>query len=85
MTHLDLVISVDTAGAHLSAALGVPTWILLTHSACWRWMYDREDSPWYPAARLYRQKAPGAWNEVVDRVACDLVALSARRTGGQTG
>ena len=68
MAGLDLIISVDTAGAHLAAALGKPTWILLASTCCWRWMYDRVDSPWYPTARLFRQKAPGAWDEVADRL-----------------
>lgn len=65
---LDLVITVDTAVAHLSAALGRPTWILLPYVADWRWFMDRDDSPWYRTARLFRQPADGAWAEVVEQV-----------------
>ncbi len=69
---LDLVISVDTSVAHLSAALGKATWILLPFSPDWRWLLDRTDSPWYRAARLYRQTRIGDWSEVLARVAEDL-------------
>lgn len=69
---LDLVISVDTATAHLAGALGKPVWILNRYDTCWRWMLDREDSPWYPTARLYRQPRPGDWQDVLDRVRADL-------------
>jgi len=70
--NLDLVVSVDTAAAHLAAALGKPVWILSRFNGCWRWLLDRTDSPWYPTVRLYRQKAPHAWDEVLARVASDL-------------
>jgi tetratricopeptide (TPR) repeat protein len=69
---LDIVISVDTSLAHLSGALGRRTWVLLPFTADWRWLRDREDSPWYPSMKLYRQKAFGDWNEVFARVAADL-------------
>jgi ADP-heptose:LPS heptosyltransferase len=69
---MDLVISVDTAVAHLSAALGRNTWILLPFVPDWRWLLDREDSPWYPSVRLYRQESPGDWNTVLRRVGADL-------------
>jgi len=65
---LDLVISVDTSVAHLAAALGKPTWILLPFSPDWRWLTGRDDSPWYPSARLFRQTTPGDWADVVRRV-----------------
>jgi tetratricopeptide (TPR) repeat protein len=69
---LDLIISVDTSTAHLAGALGKPVWILNRYDTCWRWMLERTDSPWYPTAKLYRQKIPGDWDEVVQRVARDL-------------
>jgi tetratricopeptide (TPR) repeat protein len=75
---LDLVISIDTSTAHLAGALGKPVWILLSAPACWRWMYDREDSPWYPTARLFRQKSSGGWAETIQRVERALITL----TGG---
>ena len=68
MCNMDIVISVDTAPAHLSGALGKPTWILLSFSGEWRWMVDRTDSPWYPTARLFRQKSTGSWAEVISNV-----------------
>jgi len=71
---LDAVLSVDTSVAHLSAALGRTTWILLPFNADWRWLLDRDDSPWYPAARLYRQRTLGVWRDVFERVAMDLIA-----------
>ena len=70
--NLDLVISVDTSVAHLSAALGKETWVLLSHVPDWRWLLDREDSPWYPSMKLYRQTSIGNWNSVLDRVKSDL-------------
>ena len=76
---LDLIITVDTSVAHLSAGLGKPTWILSRHDACWRWLLDRSDSPWYPTVRLYRQPPPqpGAtfskdWPSVVKKIHTDL-------------
>jgi hypothetical protein len=75
---LDLVLSVDTSTAHLAGALGKPVWILLRFDACWRWLRDRSDSPWYPTARLYRQPRRGDWEGVVQRVRRDLEHLAAR-------
>ena len=69
---LDLVITVDTSVAHLAGALGRPVWILLPAVAEWRWLLERTDSPWYPSARLYRQKTAGDWDELLSRVAVDL-------------
>ncbi|HMA51626.1 MAG TPA: tetratricopeptide repeat protein, partial [Magnetospirillaceae bacterium] len=68
IANLDLVISVDTSVAHLAGALGKPVWILSRFDGCWRWLQDRDDSPWYPTARLFRQRSPGDWAEVVARV-----------------
>lgn len=65
---LDLVISVDTAIAHLAGALGVPVWVLLPARADWRWLLGRCDSPWYPTMRLFRQHADGEWDDVVEEV-----------------
>jgi tetratricopeptide (TPR) repeat protein len=72
VSQLDLVITVDTAAAHLAGALAKPVWILSRYDCCWRWLDRREDSPWYPTARLFHQKAPGAWHEVVARVRQEL-------------
>ncbi|MBV8650975.1 MAG: glycosyltransferase family protein, partial [Alphaproteobacteria bacterium] len=68
ISQLDLVITVDTAVAHLAGAMGKPVWILLPFCPDFRWLLDREDSPWYPSARLFRQKVRGDWRSVVDDV-----------------
>jgi ADP-heptose:LPS heptosyltransferase len=72
---LDLVLSVDTALAHLAGALGKPVWILLPFIPDWRWLMDRTDSPWYPTARLFRQQRLGDWDAVIAQVAGELAAL----------
>ena len=72
---MDLIISVDTSCAHLAGALGKPVWILNRFDSCWRWLLEREGSPWYPTAKLYRQKTPGDWDGVIERVAMDLGGL----------
>jgi ADP-heptose:LPS heptosyltransferase len=69
---LDLVISVDTAVAHLAGTLDRPVWILTQFDADWRWLSGRADSPWYPTARLFRQPAPGDWHAVIDAVVAAL-------------
>src|SRR5262249_47599619 len=72
MKHLDLVITSDTSIAHLAGALGVPVWVALSASPDWRWLLNREDSPWYPSMRLFRQKKLGDWPEVFERMAQEL-------------
>jgi hypothetical protein len=72
---LDLVISVDTAVAHLSASLKVPTWLLITAVPDFRWMLERSDTPWYPSMTLYRQPRAGDWVSVVASVQADLLTL----------
>lgn len=72
MKHLDLVVTCDSALAHLAGALGVPVWIALMLSPDWRWLLDRDDSPWYPTARLFRQTRVGNWHEVFERMAAAL-------------
>ena len=72
IVNLDLVISVDTAVAHLAGALGKPVWLLNRFDTCWRWLTGRRDSPWYPTLRLYRQPRPGDWGAVLAEVARDL-------------
>lgn len=68
LANLDLLITVDTSVAHLGGAMCIPTWILLPFVPDWRWLLDREDSPWYPTVRLFRQKTMGNWQEVIGRV-----------------
>jgi len=75
IAELDLVISVDTAVAHLAGAMGKPVWILLPFHPDFRWLRDREDSPWYPTARLFRQRQDGLWDDVIARVAQELTAF----------
>lgn len=76
---MDLVIAVDTLAAHLAGVLDVPCWVLLQHSADWRWMSRRSDSPWYPSLRLWRQERAGDWAGLVARVAEELADWSAAR------
>lgn len=72
VSRLDLVISVCTSVGHLAGALNKPIWFLLPYVACWRWLQERDDSPWYPSARLFRQPKPGDWTSVVEKVASEL-------------
>lgn len=70
--NLDLVISVDTSVVHLAGGLGAKVWVMLPYSAEWRWMLDRQDTPWYPGMRLFRQPQPGDWSSVIERVQQEL-------------
>jgi tetratricopeptide (TPR) repeat protein len=79
ISQLDLVITVDTSVAHLAGALGKPVWLLLSTDSDWRWLTQREDSPWYPTARLFWQTALDNWSEVIGRVASELQAFSGSR------
>ncbi len=76
ISHLDLVITVDTSVAHVAGALGKPTWVLLPFSSDWRWLVGRDDSPWYPAVRLFRQPRPGDWETVLSRMRHEVVRLT---------
>nr|WP_320147917.1 tetratricopeptide repeat protein [uncultured Anaeromusa sp.] len=73
ITNLDLVLAADTAVAHLAGAMGKETWVLIPHIAEWRWQLKREDTPWYPTMRLFRQQQPGDWLEVLGRVKAELL------------
>ncbi len=73
---LDLVITVDTSVAHLAGALGCRTWILLPYTPDWRWLLDRDDSPWYPNVRLFRQSETREYDAVLDRVRAELQRLT---------
>jgi ADP-heptose:LPS heptosyltransferase len=77
VANLDLVISVDTSVAHLAGAMGKPVWILLSNAPDWRWFLEREDSPWYPTARLFRQSTHGNWRDVLGRLERELRKLLA--------
>lgn len=76
---LDLVITVDTSVAHLAGALGLRTWILLPYTPDWRWLLDRDDSPWYPTVRLFRQSKTREYDDVLDQVRAELQLLIAAR------
>ncbi len=79
MANLDLVISVDTAAAHLAGALGLPVWLLLSFAPDFRWLLEREDSPWYPSMRLFRQRRPNDWPHLLARVRTELLNQSLKR------
>ncbi|HET6252062.1 MAG TPA: tetratricopeptide repeat-containing glycosyltransferase family protein [Tepidisphaeraceae bacterium] len=69
ISQLDLVITVDTAIAHIAGAMGKPAWVLIASEQDWRWLLKRDDTPWYPTLRLFRQTTPGQWPDVIERVA----------------
>jgi ADP-heptose:LPS heptosyltransferase len=72
MMNLDLVITSDTALAHLAGALGVKTWVALKYVPDWRWMLDRDDSPWYPSIKLFRQQELDEWTPVFEQILSEL-------------
>jgi hypothetical protein len=78
MTYLDLIVTCDTSVAHLAGALARPVFTALPMIADWRWLLGRDDSPWYPTMRLFRQKKPGDWTDVIERIAAEVRALTAR-------
>ncbi len=82
---LDLVISVDTAIVHLAGALAKPVWLLNRFASDWRWLREREDSPWYPTLRQFRQSRAHDWHSVIERVADELSKLASRRPKGRNG
>jgi tetratricopeptide (TPR) repeat protein len=84
MRGLDLIVTSDTANAHLAGALGVPVWVVLPFAPDWRWQLDREDSPWYPTMRLFRHRPPAGRSEVFQRVAAELrkLVISRQQAGG---
>lgn len=75
MSHLDLVISIDSAIAHLAGALGIPVFVPLIKAADWRWMMDRSDTPWYPSMTLFRQTQVGRWDDVIERIREELIRI----------
>jgi len=77
--NLDLVVSVDTAVLHLAGTMAKPVWALLPFAPDWRWMLGRQDSPWYPTMRLFRQKIPWQWGDVFQRVAEDLKIFAGKQ------
>lgn len=79
MLGLDLILTVDTMTAHLAGTLGKPVWTMLPFAADWRWQLDREDSPWYPGMRLFRQKKAGDWRSVAERVAGEIGSQRSRQ------
>ena len=79
MLSLDLVVTCDTAIAHLAGALAVPVWVALPFAPDWRWLLDRDDSPWYPTMRLFRQPSFGDWPPVFARMAEELRRAASRK------
>ena len=84
IANLDLVITVDTAVAHLAGTMGKPVWILLAHAPDWRWLKERSDSPWYPTATLFRQTSSGNWTSVLDKVTTALQSLAFKTEAAST-
>ena len=76
MQNLDLIISVDSAVAHLAGALGKPVWLLLPFSTDWRWIWEKTDSPWYPTMRIFKQHVPFDWDSVIKKIYKSLKEMS---------
>ena len=76
IANLDLDVTVDTSVAHLAGAMGKPVWVLIPFNPDWRWMLNRDDSPWYPTMRLYRQSRLGTWADCIERMRQDLKVLA---------
>jgi len=76
--NLDLVISVDTSVAHLAGAMGKPVWVLLSYNSNWRWLLNRDDCPWYPTMKLFRQKTEGDWGPVFEQVVNELKKMNSK-------
>lgn len=81
LQHVDLLITIDSAPAHLAGGLGIPAWVLLQNSADWRWFYKRDDSPWYPSLRLFRQPKREDWGSVIQNVAAELKKFADKYRG----
>ncbi len=81
LASVDLLISVDTSMAHLGGGMGLPVWMLSRHDGCWRWLEGRDDTPWYPTMRIFRQPSPGDWPGVVERVRAALIERVAAQEG----
>ena len=69
---LDVLVTIDSSIAHMAGALGVKTYLLLPHTAEWRWFNDNETTPWYKSITIFKQKSPNDWDEVIERVKCKL-------------
>jgi len=80
IANLDLIITVDTAVAHLAGALGKPVWVLLPFDHTWRWLAGRSDSPWYPTAKVFHQSYPNDWNSIINNMV-DLIQSSKNHEG----
>ena len=84
MQAMDLIITIDSAPAHLAGAMGLPVWMLQLYTTDWRWMADRADSPWYPSMRIYRQQKPADWSAPVEKLSADFSTLLQARKNAQT-
>jgi ADP-heptose:LPS heptosyltransferase len=75
MKNLDLIITVDTSIAHCAGGLGIPVWVMLPKPPDWRWMLNRDDTPWYPTMRLFRQSNPDSWEDVFENIVQELTPI----------